>query len=322
MRVLAVSDGQLSFEERPLPEPKSGEVRIAVRAIGVNHADLLQRVGKYPPPPGASDLLGLEVAGEVEEIGPDCSSVSRGDLVMALLPSGGYAEAVCVHESHLIPIPHNLTVEEAAAIPEAFLTAYQALFMIGEIAPDSYLLLHAAASGVGTAAIQLARAFDAKVIATTRSTDKTDAILSLGANHVIHPQEGHFAEKVLSATEGHGADLILDFVGAAYFEENMDAMAQGGALIFLATLGGPKPPVFDLRILMKKWATISGTTLRNRPDTYKAKLIAEFSRFALSRLEAKTLKPVVHTILPWEQGEEAHELLRQNAIIGKIVLTT
>ena len=245
MRVLAVSDGQLSFEERPLPEPKSGEVRIAVRAIGVNHADLLQRVGKHPPPPGASDLLGLEVAGEVEEIGPDCSSVSRGDLVMALLPSGGYAEEVCVHESHLIPIPHNLTVEEAAAIPEAFLTAYQALFMIGEIAPDSYLLLHAAASGVGTAAIQLGRAFDAKVIATTRSTDKTDAILSLGADHVIHPQEGRFAEKVLSATEGHGADLILDFVGAAYFEENMDAMAQGGALIFLATQGGPKPPVFD-----------------------------------------------------------------------------
>jgi len=322
MKVLAHQSGTLAFETRVLPPLIAGEVRVAVHAIGVNHADLLQREGKYPPPPGVSDILGLEVAGTIEELGPNTHLFHKGDRVMCLLAGGGYADTVTVPETHCIPIPHNLSFQEGAAIPETFLTAYQAVFQIGELTPESTLLIHAGASGVGTAAIQLARQFDAKVIATTRSKEKMEPCLNLGASAVIVVQDGKFAGKVMEITDDHGADLILDFVGASYFNENMEALAMGGAIILLATLGGYTHEKFDLRTVMKKWATITGTTLRNRPYEYKNKLISEFSNFALSRLESGKIKPIIYATLPWEEAEKAHELLRKNRAVGKIVLTT
>ena len=314
-------NNDLIIIEAPDPEPKKEEVLVHVHAAGVNHADLLQRKGKYPPPPGASEIFGLEVAGTIEKLGPSASKYMMGDRVMCLLSGGGYAEKVCVPETHCIPIPHNLSFEEAASIPETFLTAYQALFLIGELQPDQWVLVHAAGSGVGTAALQLARQINAKTIATSRSKDKLEKCLELGANAVINTSGKTFAKTVLETTEGHGADLILDFVGAPYFQENMEALSVGGCIIFISTMGGSKLGDFNLLPLLKKWVTLTGTTLRNRPASYKQKLVEEFSRFALSRLESGALKPVIHSILPWERAEEAHEILSQNQAFGKIVLS-
>lgn len=320
MRAYIVKQSKLALEEVPDPKPGLEEVLVSIKAFGINHADLLQRRGKYPPPPGASPILGLEAAGIVEQVGSHESAFKKGDRVMCLLTGGGYAEKVTVHQSRCMPIPKNLSFEMAAAIPEVFLTAYQALFTIGELQPMQWVLIHAAGSGVGTAALQLARVSDAKTIGTTRSKDKLEPCLELGANGMINTSDGKFAKKVHELTEGHGADLILDFIGALYFNENMDAIAIGGALISIATLGGTTIENFDLKLLMKKWATLSGTTLRNRPIEYVSKLVGEFSRFALPRFEQGSLKPIIHTILPWKKVEEAHEKLTHSQAFGKIVL--
>lgn len=303
------------------PEPKGEEVLIRVHAAGVNRADLFQREGKYPPPEGASKILGLEVAGTVEQCGRGVKDFMEGDRVMCLLSGGGYSEKVCVHHSHCIPIPHNLNFEEAASIPETFLTAYQTLFQIGELQPRQWVLIHAGGSGVGSAAIQLAKQMDARVIATSRSSEKLQQCLSLRSDAVINTADGFTAEKVLEITENHGADLILDFVGKTYFQENMTALAMGGCIVFISTLGGSKLESFDLRMLMKKWATLTGTTLRNRSSAYKADLVKEFSQFALPRLESGVIKPVLHSAIPWNKAADAHQLLKENQIFGKIVLT-
>ena len=240
---------------------------------------------------------------------------------MCLLAGGGYAEKVCAHETHCLPIPPNLSFEEAAAIPEVFLTAYQALFMIGELQPEQWVLIHAAGGGVGSAALQLARCIEAKTIATSRSIEKLEKCLELDAMAVINTSDGQVT-KVLEITEGHGAELILDFIGASYLAQNMEALAMGGAIIFLATLGGAIQKEFNLSLLLKKWATFSGTTLRNRPPEYKAKLVEEFSRFALERFESGLLKPIVHAVFSWNEVEKAHDELKQNRAFGKIVLIT
>ncbi len=318
---MKVLDNNLKITQAPDPEPKGGEVLVRVHAAGVNHADLLQREGKYPPPPGASKILGLEASGTIEKLGVGASRFMQGDRVMCLLSGGGYAEKVTVPEAQCIPIPHNLSFEEAASIPETFLTAYQSLFLIGEIQPEQWVLIHAGGSGVGTAAIQLARQMDAKTIATSRSKEKLEKCLSLGADVVINAESGSFAKKILEATDGHGADLILDFVGAPYFAENMESLSIGGCIIFLATMGGGKLEAFDLRGLMKKWATLTGSSLRNRSPIYKGKLIEEFSKFALAHFESGMLKPIIHATFPWEKAEEAHRLLAQNQAFGKIVLS-
>lgn len=320
MYAVIVKENGLALEKVADPEPKVEEVLVSIKAFGVNHADLLQRAGKYPPPPGASPILGLEAAGVVEEVGSHEVRFKKGDKVMCLLPGGGYAEKVSVHQDRCMPIPKNLSFEIAAAIPETFLTAYQALFTIGELQPTQWVLIHAAASGVGTAALQLAKAMDAKTIGTTRSKEKMETCLELGASGVINSSDGKFAKKVHELTDGHGADLILDFIGAPYFNENMEAIAIGGAMISIATLGGSTIEQLDLRLLLKKWITISGTTLRNRPIEYLQKLIEEFSYFALSRFESGTLKPIIHSTLSWKETELAHEKLTHSQAVGKIVL--
>ncbi|MBS0629529.1 MAG: NAD(P)H-quinone oxidoreductase [Verrucomicrobia bacterium] len=320
MRALIVKDNKLILDQIADPKPGPEDVLIEVKAFGLNHADILQRKGQYPPPPGVSTILGLEVAGIVEQVGSHESEFKKGDRVMCLLPGGGYAEKVAVHQARCMPIPHHLSFEQAAAIPEVFLAAYQSLFTIGELQPLQWVLIHAAGSGVGTAAIQLARAADAKTIATSRTKDKLEKCLELGANAVINTSDGKFAKKVHEVTDGHGADLILDFIGAAYFAENMEALAIGGAMISIATLSGGTIEKFDLRLLMKKWATLSGTTLRNRPIEFIEKLIKEFTHFAFPRFEQGILKPIIHSTLSWNQGEQGHEKLTQSQAFGKIVL--
>ena len=320
MHALIVDNHKLRIEKVEAPKPKTQEVLISVKALGINHADLLQREGKYPPPPGTSPILGLEVAGVVEELGSHTTRFKVGDRVMALLAGGGYAQKVSAPESHLMPIPPNLSFEEAAAIPEVFLTAYQALFLIGELQPKQWVLIHAAGSGVGTAALQLARSASAHSIATTRSQDKLERCLTLGAEAVINPTKGGFVNKVDEITQGHGADLILDFVGAPYFLENIEATAPGGAIISLATLGGSVVEKLDLHLLLKKWITFSATTLRSRPPEYKAHLIEEFSHFALKRFETGELKAILHQTYPWSEVEKAHETLKRNSAFGKLVL--
>lgn len=319
MRALILKNERLVIEETKTPELKSDEILVHVKAIGVNHADLFQRQGKYPPPAGASEILGLEVSGVVED--PRRSSFKKGDRVMCLLSGGGYAEKVAVHQGCVLPLPDNLSFEEGAAIPEVFLTAYQALFLIGELQPEQWVLIHAGGSGVGTAALQLAKAAGARTIATSRSQDKLEKCLNTGADSVINPLGGGFAKKVLALTENHGTDLILDFVGAPYFEENIEALSMGGAIIYLATLGGGDVEKFDLRLLLRKWATLSGTTLRNRPVSYKAKLAKEFAHFALPLFRTKELRPIIHQIFPWKDADLAHALLFDAKAFGKLILT-
>lgn len=311
----------LTFSQGEPPTPKRDEVLIRVHAAGVNRADLLQSKGKYPPPEGASSILGLEVAGTIEKIGSNDLPYMVGDRVMCLLAGGGYAEYVTVNASHIMPIPHNLDFCQAASIPEVFLTAYQALFFIGELQPNQNLLIHAAGSGVGTAALQLARQIDAHVICTTRTQSKLEKLLELGSYSVMNPESGSFAKKVLASTDGHGADLILDFVGAPYFSDNMTCLAKGGCIVYIATMGGKELSSFDIRHLMQKWATITGTTLRTRSPEYKTRLVREFSKFAISRLESKAILPVIDQIIPWENAKEAHTLLEKNQNFGKIVLS-
>lgn len=311
----------LEFAEIEIPKLKSQQVLIEVKAFGINYPDLLQRKGKYPPPPGSSEILGLEVAGIIKECATEAKRFKPGDKVMALLSGGGYAEFALADEALTMPIPDSLSFIESAAIPESFLTAYQALFFIGETLPTQWVLIHAGGSGVGTAALQLARTIGARTIATSLSQEKLEKCLSLGADAVLNPLPDGFAKKVLEITENHGVDLVLDFIGADYFTENMKALASGGTIIFLGTLGGHSISNLDIRSLLCKWATLTATTLRSRPLQYKAKLIEEFTHFSMDRFSKKTLRPILHASFPWTQISKAHQLLSEHKIFGKIVLT-
>lgn len=312
---------QLAFGTAQKPSPGPRQLLIRNRALGINPMDILQREGKYPPPPHASPLLGVDIAGVVEEIGPHVKHFQKGDEVMALLDGGGYAEYSIAAEELTMPIPDSLSFEEAAAIPEVFLTAYQALFLIGEVQPLQWVLVHAGAGGVGTASIQLIKEAEAKAIVTCGSMDKIEACLELGAKGGFNYKAGPFAPKVLEMTDNHGVDLILDFVGQSFWEQNLQSLAQGGAMVHLATLGGSHIPHFDLLTLIKKWATVTGTGLRYRPLDYKARLVKEFSTFALTRFKQKRLRPIISQVLPWSDVRKAHELLKSGATIGKIILT-
>ena len=312
---------ELAFSEVPRPKPKSQEILLRTCAFSLNHMDLLQRQGKYPPPPHASPILDVDSAGVVEEVGSHVKRFKKGDRVMSLLSGGAYAEFAIADEECTLPIPDNMTFEEAAAIPEVFLTAYHALFFIGEIQPKQWVLIHSGASGVGTAAIQLVKEMGARSIITAGSLDKIEACLELGASAGFNYQSGPFAPKVLEATEGHGVDLILDISGPTFFEQNLSCLSSGGCLIFMSMLGGKFLEKVDLSLLFSKWATLAATTLRARPLEYRARLTEEFSRFALSRFYSKALRPKIFQILSWKDIQEAHRLLESRKAIGKIILT-
>ncbi|GIV84284.1 MAG: NAD(P)H quinone oxidoreductase [Candidatus Roseilinea sp.] len=306
----------LRYGDAPDPRPAEGELLVRVRAAAVNRADTLQRRGHYAPPPGASPILGLELAGEVmQPAGP----WQTGDRVMAVVTGGGYAELATVPAGMAMRIPDRFSFEQAAAIPEAFLTAYLNLFTLGKLSAGETVLIHAGASGVGTAAIQLARAAGAQVIATAGAPEKVAFCRDLGATHAINYKQEDFAERVLALTEGRGADVVLDFVGAPYWNANLRAIATHGRLMLIGMLGGSRGEL-DLGPIMAKRITVTGTTLRRTPLPEKVALVQAFVAFAVPRFERGELRPIIDSIYPLRDAAEAHRRMEANQNIGKIVL--
>nr|WP_258567736.1 NAD(P)H-quinone oxidoreductase [Paenactinomyces guangxiensis] len=313
---------KLYMGEYPKPSCQPGEILVKVKATALNRADILQREGKYPPPPGASPVMGLEIAGVVEEVGEQFTGVWHpGDRVFGLLPGGGYAEYAVIPGEMAIPVPDSFTFAQAAAIPEVFLTAYQALFWVGKLQKGETVLIHAGASGVGTAAIQLAKAVGANPIVTVGSDEKREACQKLGASFAFNYKEGPFTEKVKNATNGAGVDLILDFVGAPYWDSNLALLKVDGRFVLISTLGGSRVESVSLGQILAKRLQITGTTLRSRPLDYKIRLTKEFSSFALPRFKNGELHPVIDQIFSWTEVQKAHRYMEWNQNIGKIILT-
>lgn len=306
----------LRYDDAPDPTPGPDELLVRVRATAVNRADLLQRRGVYAPPPGASPILGLELAGEV--ITP-AGQWRTGDRVMAVVTGGGYAELAVVPSGMAMRIPENLSFEEAAAIPEAFLTAFLNLFTLGKLQAGETVLVHAGASGVGTAAIQLARVAGARVFATAGSAEKLTLCRELGAELAINYREESFAARALEATGGRGVDLILDFVGAPYWRQNTEALALDGRLQLIGFLGGSAGQI-DLAPIMAKRLSVTGTTLRRTPLPQKIALTADFVAFAHNKFVRGELRPVIDTIYPLRDAAEAHRVMEANRNAGKLVL--
>ncbi|MBD3306461.1 zinc-binding dehydrogenase [candidate division KSB3 bacterium] len=311
----------LTLGSYPMPRPAEDELLVKVKATALNRADVMQRQGLYPPPKGASPILGLEMAGVVETVGSQCQGWQPGDRVFGLLPGGGYAEYAVIPGAMAMPIPEHFSFEDAAAITEVFLTAYQCLFWIARLQAGETVLIHAGASGVGTAAIQLVKAFGARAIVTAGTAQKLDACRNLGADVAINYKEGRFAEKVFEATDGQGVQVILDFVAAAYWEQNLTALAIDGRMVIIAALGGTKVDQVDLGSILKKRLQITGTSLRVRSLEYKIQLTREFADFALPRFADGRLKPVIDRVFAWDAVQEAHRYMEANKNIGKIVLT-
>ncbi len=305
----------------PDPQIKPDELLVRVKATALNRADLLQRRGLYPPPPGASDILGLEMAGEVVQAGAETEGWRPGDRVCALLPGGGYASLVGIPAGMAIRLPDHFTYEQGAAIPEAFLTAYLNLFWLGQIRPDSTVLIHAGASGVGTAAIQLAREAGATPVVTAGSPRKLDLCRELGALAGWNYKDGSFAPWIRRQTAGKGVQLILDFVGGPYFQDNLDSLDTEGRLIMVGMLGGAKASGVNLGKILAKRLQIIGTTLRSRDPREKIKLTRDFIGFAESRFREGELRPVIDRVMDWREVRQAHEYMESNANLGKIVLT-
>ncbi len=315
MRAIVVnSPHSLSVADVPRPELGPHDLRIAVRATAVNRADLLQRAGLYPPPPGASPLLGLECAGTVSELGADVVGWNVGDRVMALLSGGGYAEEVVVHSGSAIHVPDALSDEEAAAIPEVFLTAFLNLFLLARVREGETALIHGGGSGVGTAATSLCKLANVRVIVTAGSAEKCALCLEHGADVAINYREEDYVEKA------RGANVILDHIGARYLARDLEALALDGRIVVIGSMGGQRTTEIDVGKLLAKRAQLIGSTLRARPVEEKASIVRAFlDRFGAD-LDAGRIRPVVHAVLPLERAEEAHDLMDASDHFGKIVL--
>lgn len=310
----------LELQERPVPVPGSGEVLIQVTAAGVNRPDCLQRAGAYPPPPGAPDIPGLEIAGRVVSSGDDQGRAMIGKDVMALVPGGGYGEYVTAHQTNVLRIPAGLSMVEAAAIPETFFTVWHNVFQRGRLSEGEWFLVHGGSSGIGTTAIQLAAASGARVFATAGSAEKCDACVALGAEHAINYRASDFVAECRRLTEGKGADLILDMVGGSYIERNYDAAAEDGRIVQIAFLNGPKAEVNFAKLMVKR-LTHTGSTLRPRPVAFKAQIARELEEKVWPLIEAGKVRPVMHSQFPLAEASRAHALMESNVHVGKIVLT-
>lgn len=311
----------LQLGEAPSPPLGPADVRIRVRTAGVNRADLLQRQGLYPPPPGASPILGLECAGEVAELGANVPAFTRGQRVMALLPGGGYAEEAVVHHSAVIPVPAAVSDEEAGGFPEVFLTAFSNLFMpgLGALAPGETALVHGGGGGVGTAAILLLGDAGASCFVTAGSEEKCRQCVALGATAAINYRTEDFAARVRELTGGRGVDVVLDHIGAAYLANNLAALAPGGRLVLIGLMGGSHGDINLAQLLMRRIAVI-GSTLRSRSIEEKGRIVDAFrSRFG-EALDAHRLRPPIDCVLPFAQAGEAHRRMQESAHFGKIVL--
>jgi NADPH:quinone reductase len=311
---------ELKPATRPTPKPGEGEVLVKVAAAGVNRPDVMQRQGRYPPPPGASDLPGLEIAGEVVELGHGASGVAIGDRVTALLPGGGYATYAVAAAPLCLPVPEGLSMVEAAAIPETFFTVWTNLFDRGGLKSGETVLVHGGTSGIGTTAIQLAHAWGARVFATAGSADKARACERLGAARGIDYHTEDFVEIVRKETGGKGVDVILDMVAAAYLARNLDALAIEGRLVVISLIGGARAEL-NLNTLMSKRLTLTGSTLRIRSVAQKALVADGVKRHVWPLIAAGRVKPVIHATFPLAQASEAHRLMESSKHIGKIVLT-
>ncbi len=309
----------LKPEKRDVPQPGEGELLIRVRAAGVNRPDVQQRKGLYPAPPGASDLPGLEVAGEVAALGEGVKRWRVGDAVCALTPGGGYAEYAAVHESHALPLPSGFTFTEAAAIPESFFTVWHNVFQRGGLKSGETLLVHGGSSGVGTTAIQLAAAFGAYVITTAGSAEKCAACLKIGADRAVNYKEQDFVAAVKEATDGKGADVILDMVGGDYVARNYVAAAVEGRIVQIATQAGAVASA-DFARLMVKRLTHTGSTLRPRSVAVKGEIAAALEANVWPLLGVRKIAPVMDMIFPLKEAWRAHERMEEGEHIGKIVL--
>jgi putative PIG3 family NAD(P)H quinone oxidoreductase len=310
----------LTIEERPDPEPGPGEVVLDVAAAGLNRADLLQRQGFYPPPPGASDILGMECSGTVSAVGADVTGWDVGDEGCALLSAGAYATKVALPAGQLMPVPAGVDLVTAAALPEVACTVWSNVFMVAGLRPDETLLVHGGAGGIGTFAIQLATAYGARVFTTAGTPEKRRLVRELGAEIAIDYREEDFVEVVEQATDGAGADVILDNMGASYLARNVTALASEGRLVIIGMQGGTKAEL-DINALLRKRGAIVASTLRARPAAEKAAICAAVVEHVWPLVADGSVRAVVDTTLPLERASEAHALMQSGEHSGKILLT-
>jgi len=318
--VLVDDDGAMVWDETEMPRVGSGEVLIKVHATAINRADLMQRRGFYPPPPGASNIIGLECAGEVYALGDGVDRWKIGDRVCALLAGGGYAEYTSVPEGCVVKIPGGLSMVHGTCLPEVYATAWLNLFMEAGLKPGEKVILHAGASGVGTSAIQLCKAFDVACFVSVGNDQKLDICIELGAADGSNRKLGSFKDKARLFAGERGVDVILDPVGASYLADNLELLALNGRLVLIGLMGGNKTDI-DLAVLMMKRARIIGSTLRARPIAEKTEVMRQLVEFVWPKFESGEIKPVVDTIFPISQVEKAHELIASDKTIGKVVLS-
>jgi putative PIG3 family NAD(P)H quinone oxidoreductase len=311
---------ELRVAEVPSPVCGPTEVRIQVAGAGINRADLLQRKGLYPPPLGASDILGLECSGTIVEVGSAVTDFREGDLVMALLTGGGYAEQVVTPAETVMRVPKAISNVDAGGVPEVFLTAFLNLFMLGGLEEDHFALVHGGSGGVGTAAIQLIRSAGAEALVTAGSDERCDRCRLLGAEHAFNYRHAGWVPDALHATDGHGADVILDCVGAPYLGHHLEVLSIGGRLVVIGLQGG-REAALDLSVVMRKRLTIIGSTLRARPAAEKGRIITAFVHQFGRELENGAIRPIIDRVLPFDRAAEAHGLLAGGEIFGKIILT-
>ncbi|KAF8158489.1 hypothetical protein B0H34DRAFT_461532 [Crassisporium funariophilum] len=331
MRAVLIKDEKgpvenLYIGEAPAPSVRAGEVLVKIKAFGLNRMDIAQREGMYPPPPGSSSILGVEFSGIITELGPEVSNWKVGSEVLGLAGGGAYAEYISVTQTHIIAKPPHLTWIEAASIPENFLTAFQALVLVGQVKQDDNVLVHAGASGVGVSAIQLARVYGARaVISTTSTKEKNDWLLSLpnGATHVANYKTEDFSAVVKSATNNKGANVVIDFVGRTHFNKNIDAMALDGRMTILSLLSGAVVDNVNLGPILYKRLHIEGSTLRSRSLEYQADLIARFRREVFSKITGENgngpVRTYIHKVYPWNEIQSAHQEMAANKNSGKII---
>src|SRR5256714_6616456 len=306
-------------ETRSVPLPGPGEILVKVAAAGVNRPDVAQRSGAYPPPPGASDLPGLEISGEVVALGAGATKHKLGDRVMSLVAGGGYAQYCIAQDAQAITVPSTLSMQEAGAIPETLMTVWHNVFERGGLKAGETLLIHGGSSGIGTMAIQLAKAFGAKVIVTVGSKEKADACLKLGADRAVNYKTDDFVAEAKNATDGAGANVILDMVGGDYIERNYDAAAVEGRVVQIAFLSGPKASVNFARLMVKRLHH-TGSTLRPRSNADKAAMVAAIEAKGMPLLRDGRVKPLIDSTFPLEKAADAHRRMETSEHIGKIVL--
>lgn len=312
----------LTLETVPVPRPGPGQVLIEVVAAGINRPDIQQREGKYPPPKGATEIPGLEVAGRIVTLGEGATGFAEGDEVCALTISGGYAEFAVAEIGQCLPKPRPLTLIEAAGLPETHFTVYSTVIERGRLKAGETFLVHGGSSGIGSTAIQIAKHHGARVFATAGSAEKCNFCRELGADAAINYREADFVEAVKELTDGTGVDVILDMVGAPYLPKNLSALAVEGRLVQIAFMQGYKVDAFSMTPIMMKRLTFTGATLRARPKAEKAAIAQGLLRDVWPLLNAGTIRPVIHATFPLEEARKAHELMESSAHLGKILLTT